>query len=101
MCVEGENRDYATLCICAIRYCFGRKTYMPGLVQNIVLKNIDRISDDDLNIILRDLEGMSEFDYGDQIIDKPHWLNFYDELKLEHNRRSSENAHGYEKKSCC
>ena len=28
--------EFATLAICAIRYCHGRQTYMPSLVQGII-----------------------------------------------------------------
>ena len=86
-----NDRDFATLCICALRYCFGRKTYMPSLVQEIVLQNLDQISDGDLSIILRDLRDMNEFDYGDPLIDKPEWLKFRNEIETElQNREANE-----------
>lgn len=84
-----NDRDFATLCICALRYCFGRKTYMPSLVQEIVLQNLDQISDGDLSIILRDLRDMNEFDYGDPLIDKPEWLKFRNEIETELQKREA------------
>ena len=84
-----NDRDFATLCICALRYCFGRKTYMPSLVQEIVLQNLDQISDGDLSIILRDLRDMNEFDYGDLLIDKPEWLKFRNEIETELQKREA------------
>ena len=35
--------DFATLAICAIRYCHGRQTYMPGLVQRIIRPHLAEI----------------------------------------------------------
>ena len=37
--------DFATLAICAIRYCHGRQTYMPSLVQGIVRKHLQELPD--------------------------------------------------------
>ena len=88
--INGGSRDFATLCICAIRYCFGRKTYMPSLVQEIVLDNVDKISDNDLDLIIRDVEEMEEWDYGDPVIDKPNWVRFREEMKEEREKRKNE-----------
>lgn len=86
--MDSEDRDFATLCICALRYCMGRKTCMPSLVQEIVLRHIDNISDGDLKIILEDLNRMNGFDYGDPVIDKPDWLNFKKAILDEIEKRS-------------
>ena len=39
-----DNKDFAALAICAIRYCFGRQTYIPELIRGIVRNNIDKIA---------------------------------------------------------
>lgn len=46
--------DLGSLIICALRYCHGRKTYMPRLVQEITCKYINELADVDIDIILQD-----------------------------------------------
>ena len=43
-----EIDDFGTLAICAIRYCHGRQTYMPDLVQDIIRQHLRELSDQDL-----------------------------------------------------
>ena len=81
--------DFATLAICAIRYCHGRQTYMPSLVQGIVRPHLPEMSDKDLSVLLQDCEGMNDFDFGDPMIDRPNWERWYEELKKEKERRAS------------
>lgn len=76
-----SSNDFSVLCVCALRYCQGRQTYMPAWIQGIVMNYIDAISDIDLNVMLDD-EGMLEFTgYGNDTIDKPNWERFYHKLK--------------------
>lgn len=83
--------DFATLAICAIRYCHGRMSYMPDLVRGIVRPYLGRISDKDLNIMLADCEFQRQTEmYGDERIDKPAWLKWHEELKAEKERRKNE-----------
>lgn len=83
-----SKEDFATLCICAIRYCQGRKTYMPSLVQGIVREHFDHIPDNDLGVMLNDCESQRTMElYGDEQIDKPGWLRWEQDLKDEIRRR--------------
>lgn len=85
-----DQKDFATLCICAIRYCHGRQTYMPSLVQGIVKQQIDHISDNDLHIMLEDCNFQAQFElFGDEIIDKPGWLKWRQILEDEIKKRES------------
>jgi hypothetical protein len=81
------KEDFGTLAICAIRYCRGRQTYMPGLVQRIVRSHLTELEDRDLSVLLQDCEWMSDFDYGDPAIDKPKWLKWKELLMAEKKRR--------------
>ena len=86
-----EQEDFATLCVCAIRYCQGRKTYMPSLVQGIVLEHLSDLSDKDLAVLLADAEFQEKFDlYGDEMIDKPGWLKWREKLQKEVEKRALE-----------
>ena len=89
-----SKEDFATLCICAIRYCQGRETYMPSLVQGIVRNNFDYILDKDLKVMLWDCDFQRMMDlYGDEQIDKPGWLRWKQDLKDEIRMRSMEDEY--------
>ena len=86
-----NKEDFATLCICAIRYCQGRETYMPSLVQEIVRSHFGDIPDNDLDVMLRDCDFQRMMDlYGDEQIDKPGWLKWEQDLRDEIRRRGEQ-----------
>lgn len=87
MKIEIRQEDFGTLCVCAVRYCHGRKTYMPSLVTEIVGKHLAELSDRDIKIMYDDCRFMNLSDYGDEVIDKPDWLRWEKKLKKEIERR--------------
>lgn len=89
--VKISQERFGTLCICAIRYCHGRQTYMPSLVQRIVTPHLKELSDKDLSVILDDCEFQARMHlYGDEHIDKPGWLLFESKVHEEIARRALE-----------
>ena len=54
MTIDISQEDFGTLCVCALRYCHGRRTYMPSLVQQIVMAHFKDLSDRDLKVIADD-----------------------------------------------
>ena len=82
-----SKNDFGTLCICAIRYCHGRRTYMSRLVMDIVGRNLAELSDRDIKVMYDDCRFMNLSDYGDEAIDKPNWLLWEKKLKEELKRR--------------
>lgn len=87
MNINITEKDFGTLCICAIRYCHGRRTYMPTEVQRIVGQHLNRIRDNDLKVMLADCDYQRRFNlYGDEI-DKEDWLEWEQRLMLEKERR--------------
>lgn len=92
MKIEMSKEDFGTLCICAIRYCHGRKTYMPSLVQDIVRVHLKDLSDKDINVMLDDCKFQERMNlYGDERIDKPGWLEWEKRLKHEKSKRMGGN----------
>lgn len=92
MKIEIGQRDFATLCICAIRYCHGRQTYMPSLVQEIVKEHLSEIPDNDLTVMLNDCDFQAQFDlFGDERIDKPGWLKWRETIVAEIEKRKRNN----------
>lgn len=87
--IELTPEDFATIAICAIRYCHGRQTYMPKYVQDIIRPHLAELEDRDLSVMLMDCEGMKDFDYGSPTIDKPNWVRWHEDLKQEKERREN------------
>ena len=89
MKIDISQKDFGTLAICALRYCHGRQTYMPSLVQSICKAHLKEFSDKDIGVMLRDCECMSDYDYGSPTIDRPNWERWHEDLKKEKERRES------------
>lgn len=88
MKIEISKEDFGTLCICAIRYCHGRQTYIPSLVQRICRQHLSELSDKDLAAMIDDCKFQEQMKmYGDEKIDKPGWLNWKETLEAEMDRR--------------
>ena len=84
-----DQDDFGTLCICAIRYCHGRQSYMPDLVRLIVRPHLKELSDKDLGVMIDDCGFQRRFNlYGDPMIDKPGWIGWEKELLKERERRN-------------
>lgn len=81
MTIDIKQEDLGTLCICALRYCHGRQTYMPSLVQNIVMAHFKDLSDRDLDIIAREEQFQSDMNLWGDTCDKVDWKNFYQILR--------------------
>ena len=69
------------MCGCAVRYSLGRQTYMPSLVQQFVIRNLNLIDGYSLAVMARDVKEAPS--YGNETIDKPGWMNFLAVLKKE------------------
>jgi len=86
--INMNEENFATLAICAIRYCQGRQTYMTSLVLEIVGRHLTEISDMDLQVMINDCEYQARYDlYGDSRIDKPGWLRWKEILTAGKDRR--------------
>lgn len=82
--------DFGTLCICAVRYCHGRRTYMPSLVREIITPHLAELSDKDIAVMIEDCAFQRRFDlYGDENIDKKGWLDWEQMLIQEQKRRNN------------
>ena len=73
--VKFNGNDLGTLCICAIRYCMGRQTYMPDLVRGIVRPLLPKLENRDIGVLHDDcLFQERMLLWGDEQIDKPGWI---------------------------
>jgi len=87
-----DKEKFATLCICAIRYCHGRRTYITRHVMDIIGQHLSELSDSNVRIMYNDCRFMNPSDYGDEVIDKPDWLLWEKKLREEVRRREDGEA---------
>lgn len=86
--IDPSDRDFGAVCISAVRYCLGRQSYMPGLVQGFLRPLLPHFSDNDLTVMKRDIEEAEERGgYGDERIDKPGWIRFLSDISSEITKR--------------
>ena len=81
MTIDISQEDFGTLCVCALRYCHGRRTYMPSLVQRIVMAHFKDLSDRDLKVIADDEQYQSDLSLWGDHCDLLDWKNFYQILR--------------------
>ena len=84
-----ETRDFGSVCIFALRYSMGRRTYAPSTVIGFIARNFESLDTVDLIVMLKDIEGydkMHKGDFGDDC-DKLDWLRFKTELDTEIKKR--------------
>lgn len=93
--VEIDREDYGSLCICAVRYCLGRKTYMPSNIQRIVSLTIRYLTDKDLQVMQSDIKKHGgptrDADAYGNYDDYKDWCNFLNTIESELREREGHN----------
>ena len=84
-----DTEDFDSIVICALRYCIGRRTYMPSIVIEFVKPLLSVLDNKTLKVIQKDIKNASN--YGDESIDKPLWMRFLDDVEMEINKREDGN----------
>lgn len=91
MCkIYPSEEDFNILCTCAVRYAIGRRTYMPSLVIQAIVPQLQYLEDRTLVVMARDIQEAHTL--GDDIIDKPLWWAFLHRVQIELNRRKKGNG---------
>ena len=89
--IEIHNEDdCGAVCLCAVRYCIGRQTYMPGLVMDFIRPLLPKLDSKTLFVMERDIAKAD--DLGNADIDEPMWVEFLGEIRNEQKRRKSDDA---------
>ena len=86
--IDINQEDLGVLCVCALRYCHGRRTYMPNLVQGIVKRHFADLSERDLMTIAADEKFQTDMNLWGDDCDMVGWRNFYQKLREARNERS-------------
>lgn len=86
-----NTEDFGFVCLCAVRYCLGRRTYAPGTVMGFIKPLLSMLDDKTLYVMARDIAESDSL--GDAEIDAPMWTEFLAEIEKERKRRKNdENA---------
>ena len=83
--ISDQNNDFGAVLICAVRYCIGRLTYMPGLVIDFIRPLLSKLDSKTLTVMERDI--IEADSLGDEQIDQPRWLYFLNDIRAEKQRR--------------
>lgn len=76
------------MAICSLRYCFGRKTYMPTTIIDACRKMLGEFSKKDLTVMINDCEyRRRNYTYEDEF-DEEAWRKWEDDLIAERDRRA-------------
>ena len=84
-----ETRDFGSVCIFALRYAMGRRSYAPSTVIGFVTRNFEGFDIVDLKVMVKDIKDYDRTykgDFGDEC-DKRDWLNFKALLLTEIEKR--------------
>lgn len=73
--------DFGTIFICAIRYCIGRQTYMPRMIQRQIRELLPQLDGGTLIVMRNDIKTAGY--WGDERIDKPGWMQFLADIEAE------------------
>lgn len=88
--VDPTNDDFGAVCNCAVRYCLGRRSYMPSLVCGYITLILPELTDKTLDCFERDIAERKRtgFDFGDSC-DYETWDAFYKAVCKEIEGRKS------------
>ena len=79
------DKNFETILLCAVRYAIGRQTYIPSRVIDYITPLLPYLSEDVLKLIADEI--IERYTYegalGDEKIDKPYWIKFLREIRLE------------------
>lgn len=97
--IDLADEDFGLIVLSAMRYCIGRRTYMPEVFTNFVNPLLPYLSDKTIFLLERDIREQAQYGenaYGDPVIDKPVWDNFYQKVYFEqYNRKNQEKFSEY------
>ena len=88
--VDPTNDDFGAVCNCAVRYCLGRRSYMPSLVCGYITPLLPELTDKTLDCFERDIAERKRTGFGFGInCNVETWGAFYKAVCNEIERRKS------------
>lgn len=75
-----QKEDIDFIMVTSFRYCLGRRSYAPSKFKEILLKNLDGLSDKSLELIVKEIK---ESDDLGMDCDKRTWLSIVEEIEKQ------------------
>lgn len=97
--IDTEDDEFTCLIMAAVRYCIGRRTYMPSYITGYIEPLLSEVSCKLLYLLERDIKEQGKYGddaYGDPNIDKPVWMGFYERVTKEIANRKAKGVWEYE-----
>ena len=79
------DRDFGNIVVSVARYAIGRRTYIVSDVCNLIRQLLPELHPITLAVLERDIS--YAWDYGDENIDKPHWMKLLNDIEEEIEKR--------------
>ena len=78
------DKNFESILVCAVRYAIGRKTYMPSMVIDYITPLLPYLSYWILGLMAAEIiDHNYEGGLGDEMIDRPYWIDFLQRIRLE------------------
>ena len=79
------DKNFETILLCAVRYAIGRRTYIPSRVIDYITPLLPHLSEDVVKLIANEITEHEAYEggLGDEKIDRPYWIDFLREIRLE------------------
>ena len=79
------DKNFESILICAVRYAIGRQTYIPSMVIDYITPLLPYLSEDVLKLIANEITKYEAYEgaLGDEMIDRPYWIEFLRKIRLE------------------
>lgn len=85
----GQSDFFGAVLICAVRYCIGRATYMPGLVTGWIMEHCGgMLTGKTLAVMVRDIDEAGRRGGLGMDCDVRTWMSFREWLKTQMNEGS-------------
>lgn len=81
MQININELDFNSLIICAFRYALGRMTYTPNIISKIIQNNLEKLNNQTINLIIKELEEAEKIEDLGMECDKDVWLTLKERLK--------------------
>ena len=85
--VKMDNQDINDFAVYAFRYCLGRQSYAIYTINQLIRKYLKHLSNETLNLFLKEITNAINDDNIGMNIDKQEWLQTFDIIKVELNKR--------------
>ena len=83
-------KDFSFIVFCAFRYALGRMTYVPGMVAEFIVANINYIWTKDIKLMIKEITEAEKKNRLGMDFDARMWCKLRDFLETELEKRNAD-----------